>query len=511
MSFRIDPKQGLTQENISAAQNLAGLLQNNETFCVRLKCTLVVRQKLNCGESLYIRGAETENTFTINMSVPNWNKGTQLKNQNPDTWVTPIEINIDKCRKAAFKFLINDKQWENGEDHDLQDLLFLAQNSLSVTPKAGNYAKERVQKNMHCESQNLQFRINPQHKLSKEKILKVENLATDFERNPLLSVRLAGDLIVRCQLQFNESLYVRGELTQGDKLPFQAEIGNFSVNNLSSALGWETPSWKKGIKLQNINADTWSILFTFRADSSHEIRFKFLIDDKHWEDGEDHNLQDLLFLAQEDLTKKEEPSDTLEELERQLRQAEIEGKQYEEQRKQREIENEKQQKKSEESRKRRETEYENRCKQYEEQWKQKPTEWASFFNTSCSNFGSNMNSSYAYTPLKTSSSNPNYAYSSYYSSTPRPNNNTSSSNYSSYSSSGTSWIYADSNKEANEIKGKLERIFGATISDANSLNKAFNKWSLKNHPDKQGNEEAATKTFQDTVELRNKLKELKKW
>jgi hypothetical protein len=527
MSFRIDSKQGLKQENISAAQNLAGLLQKNEAFCVNLKCTLVVRQRLNFGESLYIRGKPGDD-FTVNKSILSWNRGIQLQNQGPDTWSAPIEINIGKYREVAFKFLVNDndKQWENGENHDLQDLLFLAQNSLSITPKAGNYAKERVQKNMHCESQNLQFRVNPQDKLSQEQILKAKNLATDFEGNPLLSVRLTGDLIVRRQLKFGESLYIRGELTQGDQLPFQREIGHFSVHNLMFVCGWENLSWRKGVKLQNVNADTWFIPFTLRVDNSHKINFKFLIDDKQWEDGENHNLQDLLFLAQ---TSKE----------------------YE-----------KQQQKCEDQWKQTETKYEKQWKKYEEQWKQTEAKWNSPFNTSSFNFGPNMSFSYTspfnsssfnfgpnmsfsytYTPRNTSSnnfnyahntrpnnntssSNSNYSYSNYshntypnnntsssnsnYSYNARPNN-TSSNNYSSYSSSSTSSGYVDPNKEANEIKAKLERILGATISDANSLSQAFKKWSIKNHPDKHGNDTTVTKTFQEVVELRNKLKELKRW
>ena len=47
-----------------------------------------------------------------------WEHGVQLKNAGPDEWVWETNIPFNECE---FKVLINDKQYEAGENHHIHD------------------------------------------------------------------------------------------------------------------------------------------------------------------------------------------------------------------------------------------------------------------------------------------------------------------------------------------------------------------------------------------------------
>ncbi|MBA3722595.1 MAG: hypothetical protein H0W88_09365 [Parachlamydiaceae bacterium] len=56
-----------------------------------------------------------------------WEKGIALKNTKPDEWVWETDATFPNCE---FKILINDKQYEAGENHNLK-----AGTSITYTPK----------------------------------------------------------------------------------------------------------------------------------------------------------------------------------------------------------------------------------------------------------------------------------------------------------------------------------------------------------------------------------------
>lgn len=57
------------------------------------------------GNTLFIRGSG---------SPLSWEKGVSMKNVSSDLWAWETDDSLDNCR---FKVLINDVQYEEGEDH----------------------------------------------------------------------------------------------------------------------------------------------------------------------------------------------------------------------------------------------------------------------------------------------------------------------------------------------------------------------------------------------------------
>jgi hypothetical protein len=82
------------------------------------KTQIIVHYDVGYNNHLFIRG-----------SGPglNWDHGVMLKNIGPDEWVWETNIAFSECE---FKVLINDQQFESGENHHIQDGA-----ALQYTPK----------------------------------------------------------------------------------------------------------------------------------------------------------------------------------------------------------------------------------------------------------------------------------------------------------------------------------------------------------------------------------------
>jgi hypothetical protein len=70
---------------------------------------IVVRYNVGYDNHLFIRG---------NGPGLNWEHGVMLKNIGPDEWVWETTAHFKDCE---FKVLINDQQFENGENHHIDD------------------------------------------------------------------------------------------------------------------------------------------------------------------------------------------------------------------------------------------------------------------------------------------------------------------------------------------------------------------------------------------------------
>jgi len=73
------------------------------------KTQIVVRYNVGYGNHLFIRG---------NGAGLSWDQGVMLKNIGPDEWVWEANVPFKECE---FKILINDQQFENGENHQILD------------------------------------------------------------------------------------------------------------------------------------------------------------------------------------------------------------------------------------------------------------------------------------------------------------------------------------------------------------------------------------------------------
>lgn len=71
------------------------------------KTRITVKYNVGYGNQLYIRGKGAN---------LNWDKGVPLKNIRNDEWVWETETPFSHCE---FKVLINDRNYENGENHYL--------------------------------------------------------------------------------------------------------------------------------------------------------------------------------------------------------------------------------------------------------------------------------------------------------------------------------------------------------------------------------------------------------
>ena len=70
---------------------------------------VTVRYDVGYNNHLFIRG---------NGPGLSWERGVKLKNLGPDEWVWETNLPMDDCE---FKVLINDEQYEAGENHLLHD------------------------------------------------------------------------------------------------------------------------------------------------------------------------------------------------------------------------------------------------------------------------------------------------------------------------------------------------------------------------------------------------------
>jgi hypothetical protein len=68
---------------------------------------VVVKCDVGFGNAVYIRGKGASLT---------WDRGVMLHNIKPDEWIWETDIPFSACE---FKVLINDKQYELGENHPL--------------------------------------------------------------------------------------------------------------------------------------------------------------------------------------------------------------------------------------------------------------------------------------------------------------------------------------------------------------------------------------------------------
>lgn len=72
-----------------------------------VKTRITVKYNVGFSNQLYIRGKGA------NLS---WNQGQLLKNTQPDEWVWETDAS---CNHGEFKILINDRIYENGDNHPL--------------------------------------------------------------------------------------------------------------------------------------------------------------------------------------------------------------------------------------------------------------------------------------------------------------------------------------------------------------------------------------------------------
>lgn len=97
----------LTKE-ASTKQAETNAIQNNDKKKAKAKLTRVVIQcDIGFNNSIFIRGSGA------NLS---WDKGIMLLNTRPDEWVWETDKSFNSCE---FKVLINDSQYEQGDNHTL--------------------------------------------------------------------------------------------------------------------------------------------------------------------------------------------------------------------------------------------------------------------------------------------------------------------------------------------------------------------------------------------------------
>lgn len=91
--------------------------QTNEKKKAKAKPRVVIHCDVGFNNSVFIRGSGA------NLS---WDKGIMLQNTKPDEWVWETDQSFNSCE---FKALINDSQYEQGDNH-----LLTNGNCLEYTP-----------------------------------------------------------------------------------------------------------------------------------------------------------------------------------------------------------------------------------------------------------------------------------------------------------------------------------------------------------------------------------------
>jgi hypothetical protein len=84
----------------------------------KVKTKVVIKYDCGFGNSLYIRGTGPGLS---------WEHGLQLKNHRPDEWVWETEAPFTRCE---FKIILNDKQYEIGDNH-----MLIAGSAIQYSPK----------------------------------------------------------------------------------------------------------------------------------------------------------------------------------------------------------------------------------------------------------------------------------------------------------------------------------------------------------------------------------------
>jgi hypothetical protein len=83
--------------------------ENKTALFKKSGARIVVRYDVGYDNYLYIRG---------NGPGLSWERGVKLKNVGPDEWVWETDLPTNNCE---FKILINDKQYETGDNHKLHN------------------------------------------------------------------------------------------------------------------------------------------------------------------------------------------------------------------------------------------------------------------------------------------------------------------------------------------------------------------------------------------------------
>jgi hypothetical protein len=134
MSFRVNPTRGLKADEIVDAAHSAELNKKlkyaDEPIKVGQRTINIfsfvnyikIRHQVQYGEFLSIRGEGFSVMKNGNFVQADWNNGVALDNAGKDSWNALINAHTTK---VAFKILINDKIWEEGENHDFEDMVFL--------------------------------------------------------------------------------------------------------------------------------------------------------------------------------------------------------------------------------------------------------------------------------------------------------------------------------------------------------------------------------------------------
>jgi hypothetical protein len=98
-SKEVQQKKNMTETNSLNSNKLRG--QKNKT-------RVTVKYDVGFNNTLFLRG---------NGANLSWDKGIPLKNIKEDEWIWETEIPFTNCE---FKVLINDQNYEIGENHSLQ-------------------------------------------------------------------------------------------------------------------------------------------------------------------------------------------------------------------------------------------------------------------------------------------------------------------------------------------------------------------------------------------------------
>lgn len=102
----------------SPLANTMKMSPSSQEQTTRGKTRIIIKYDIGFGNTLHIRG---------NGANLSWDKGIPLKNIKNDEWIWETEIPFSK---AEFKVLINDKQYETGNNHIIH-----SGNMIQYTPK----------------------------------------------------------------------------------------------------------------------------------------------------------------------------------------------------------------------------------------------------------------------------------------------------------------------------------------------------------------------------------------